>query len=59
MQKEELAGKYIIEKWRRRLEETGDVQHVAAQMRKQGYSLEMTLLILLGKETHEVEPVRT
>ena len=59
MQEKSLIGEYIIQKWRARLEETGDVQHVARQMRKQGYPLEITLLILLGKELSNVQPLRT
>lgn len=54
MQKEDLVGEYIIQKWRARLADCGDVQHVARQMRKQGYPIEIALLILTERELENV-----
>lgn len=47
-------GAWLLEKWRTRLEESGgDFQTVAKQMRKQGYPLDVALLVLTGKERHQ------
>lgn len=42
-------GGWFLAKWRARLETSGNVQHVAGLMRKQGIPLQVALLVLPGK----------
>lgn len=44
------AGRWLVAKWRTRLQETGgDFLSVAKQLRKQGVPLEVALMLLCGR----------
>lgn len=46
-------SEWLLEKWRSRLNDSGkNFQTVAKQMRKQGYPLEVALLVLTGRRRH-------
>lgn len=45
----EFIGRYFVQKYRRRLQESQDAYVVARALRKQGIPLAVALLLLIGR----------